>query len=66
MSENWAVGFAIYVAKVLAIVAALSVLRTVFARLRIDQMITFCWQVVAPVAFAQVVINLIVKGILNR
>jgi len=52
--------------KVLGIVAALSVLRTVFARLRIDQMITFCWQVVAPLAFAQIVINLIVKGILNR
>ena len=66
MSENWAVGFAIYVVKVLGIVAALSVLRTVFARLRIDQMITFCWQVVAPLAFAQIVINLIVKGILNR
>jgi NADH-quinone oxidoreductase subunit H len=36
--------------------------RTLFARLRIDQMIDFCWKYVAPIAFLQVLINLIIKG----
>ena len=55
------VGFVIYLAKVAAILAALSLLRTVFARLRIDQMINFCWKIVAPVAFLQVLADLILK-----
>lgn len=57
------VGFVLYLVKVLFIVGLLCVARTIFARLRIDQMINFCWKVVAPVAFAQIVANLILKGI---
>jgi NADH-quinone oxidoreductase subunit H len=59
-------GFALYLVKVLAIVGVLSVLRTVFARLRIDQMINFCWQVAAPIAFAQLLIDLAAKGFLVK
>ncbi len=59
------VGFVLYVVKVLAIVGVLSVLRTVFARLRIDQMINFCWTVIAPIAFVQVLIDLVAKGLLS-
>jgi len=66
MKGHWAADFAIYVVKVIAIVAVLSVLRTVFARLRIDQMINFCWKYVAPLAFFQVLLNLVVKGLLPR
>jgi NADH-quinone oxidoreductase subunit H len=58
------IGFVLYVVKVLAIVGVLSVLRTVFARLRIDQMINLCWTVVAPIAFVQVLIDLVAKGLL--
>jgi NADH-quinone oxidoreductase subunit H len=54
-------GFVIYVAKVLFVIAVLALLRTLFARLRIDQMIVFCWKYVAPVAFLQVLINLVVR-----
>jgi NADH-quinone oxidoreductase subunit H len=57
-------GFVIYLAKVLAIVGILALLRTVFARLRIDQMIDFCWKYVAPIAFLQVVINLVVRELI--
>jgi NADH-quinone oxidoreductase subunit H len=57
------IGFALYVVKVLFIVGLLCIARTIFARLRIDQMINFCWKFVAPVAFAQIVANLIIKGI---
>jgi NADH-quinone oxidoreductase subunit H len=59
------VGFALYLLKVLLVVALLSLSRTVFARLRIDQMIDFCWKYVAPVAFTQLLADLILKGLLG-
>ncbi|MFA6079331.1 MAG: complex I subunit 1 family protein [Candidatus Omnitrophota bacterium] len=61
-----ALGFFFYIAKVLLVVAALALFRTVFARLRIDQMINFCWKYLAPAAFVQLLINLIVKGLIVR
>jgi NADH-quinone oxidoreductase subunit H len=57
-------GFVLYLVKVLAVVAVLALLRTVFARLRIDQMINFCWQVAAPVALVQLFICLAVKALM--
>jgi NADH-quinone oxidoreductase subunit H len=59
-----AVGVALWLVKVLAVVVILAVLRTVFARLRIDQMINFCWKFVAPLAFLQLIIDLVAKGVL--
>jgi NADH-quinone oxidoreductase subunit H len=59
-----ALGFPVYVAKVLVIVGSLAVARSVFARLRIDQMINFCWQFGAPIAFGQVLLDLVAKGVL--
>jgi NADH-quinone oxidoreductase subunit H len=59
-------GFILYLVKVLFIVALLSLLRTVFARLRIDQMINFCWKYVAPVAFLQFIVDLVVKGTITQ
>jgi NADH-quinone oxidoreductase subunit H len=57
-----AAGFALYLVKVLFVVALLCVCRTIFARLRIDQMINFCWKYMAPLALAQLLFNLIIKG----
>jgi NADH-quinone oxidoreductase subunit H len=54
-------GFIVYLAKVAGILAILALLRTIFARLRMDQMINFCWRWVAPIAFLQVIIDLVVK-----
>ena len=48
------------------IIVLISLLRSLFARLRLDQMINFCWKWLAPIALAQVVINLILKGVLPR
>lgn len=59
-------GFIGYLLKVLFIIAILSLLRTVFARLRIDQMVSFCWKYLAPLAFAQILFNLAVKGFISR
>ena len=58
--------FLIYLAEVFLIIAVITLLRSLFARLRLDQMINFCWKYLAPLALAQVVINLILKGVLPR
>jgi NADH-quinone oxidoreductase subunit H len=57
-------GFALYLVKVFFIVAMIALIRSMVARLRIDQMISLCWRVFAPAAFLQVVVNLILKGVL--
>jgi len=60
-----AIGILIYLAKVLLISCILSLLRTVFARLRIDQMIDFCWKYMVPLTLFQLLFNIILKGILK-
>jgi NADH-quinone oxidoreductase subunit H len=57
-----AVGFALYLVKVLFIIGLISLARTIVARLRIDQMINFCWKIIAPLAFLQFLADLIIKG----
>ena len=59
-------GFVLYLLKVLLIVGLISLLRTVVARLRIDQMIHFFWKIVAPFALLQLVANVVLKGVLAR
>ena len=58
--------FALYIVKTLFIIFLLSVFRALFARLRIDQMTQFCWKYLAPLALAQIFINLVLEGILKR
>lgn len=57
--------FLLYVIKVESIIFLISLIRTVAARLRIDQMIDFCWKYLAPVALLQLVVNLFLKGIIQ-
>ncbi len=59
-------GFILYILKVLFIISLMSLARTVFARLRIDQMMRLCWKYIAPLAFLQLLLNLILKGLLPR
>jgi NADH-quinone oxidoreductase subunit H len=59
-------GFPLYLFKVALVIAAISFLRTIFARLRIDQMVDFCWRYVAPAAILQMLINIILKGVLPQ
>jgi NADH-quinone oxidoreductase subunit H len=54
----------VYLGKVLLLLAVLALLRTLFARLRIDQMIAFCWKILAPIAFLQILINLVVRELI--
>jgi NADH-quinone oxidoreductase subunit H len=57
-------GFLVWLAKITLIIVLVSLARTAMARLRIDQMMTFCWKWIAPAAFFQVVLNLVLKGVL--
>ena len=57
--------FIITIIKIELIIALLSLARTIFARLRIDQMVNFCWKYVVPMALVQLVINFLVKGFLQ-
>ncbi len=56
-------GFAFFILKLLVIMALITLLRSALARLRIDQMIQFCWKYVSTLAFAQVIATLIFKGV---
>ena len=61
-----AIGIVVYLVKVLGIVCLLSLSRSIFARLRIDQMIDFCWKIAAPVAFVQLMVDLVAKEVITR
>jgi len=50
--------------KVLGIVFLLALARTVFARMRLEQMVTFCWRWVAPAALVQLVVAVALNGVL--
>lgn len=51
--------------KVLAIVFLLALARTVFARMRLEQMVTFCWRWVAPAALLQLLVAVALNGVLT-
>jgi NADH-quinone oxidoreductase subunit H len=55
-------GFLLFIVKTLLIVAILALFRTVMARIRIEQMMRFCWRYLAPVAMIQLLINILVKA----
>ncbi|MCL2343811.1 MAG: NADH-quinone oxidoreductase subunit H [Firmicutes bacterium] len=59
---NPALGFLVFVVKTLAVLLVLTVIKTVTARLRIEQMVRFCWMVMMPLALFQLVIDLAAKG----
>jgi NADH-quinone oxidoreductase subunit H len=60
---NPVVGFILYLLKVAFVIFLLSLLRSVFARLRIEQMMNFCWKYLAPAAFIQLIVCVIIKGV---
>lgn len=60
---NPILGMLAFFIKVSIIVFMLAAMRTVMARLRMDQMISFCWKVLAPLSLVQLIIDLILKGV---
>ncbi len=59
---NNALDFALYLVKTLAVVLVLVLLRATMARIRIDQTLKFFWSVLTPVAIAQMILNLLLRG----
>jgi NADH-quinone oxidoreductase subunit H len=57
-------GIILYLVKTIIIVFILTLIRSLMARLRIEQMISFCWKFLAPVAILQILIDLLVKGVI--
>ena len=63
MNSNPFIGFIIYIAKTLFVVLLLAAVRSVFARLRLEQMVDFCWIYLAPLAILQILIDIVAKGV---
>ncbi len=60
------INFLLYIAKSLVIVFLLAMIRTMFARLRIDQMLDFSWKYLAMGGILQLFIVLVYVGLLKR
>lgn len=59
-------GFVLYLVKVFFLIFLSALLRSIMARIRIEQMVNFCWKYVAPAALVQICINLILTGVMER
>ncbi|MCL2389841.1 MAG: NADH-quinone oxidoreductase subunit H [Endomicrobia bacterium] len=59
-------GIIIFLLKILFIIAVLTVVRTIFARIRMDQMVRFCWKYLTPMALLQILINIIIKAAVTQ
>ena len=66
ITENVIIGFLLYLLKMLLILFILTLMRAALARFRIDQMMAFCWKILAPVSLIQILIDLVLKGIFIR
>ena len=58
-------GFLCYIGKTLALLFIFVLFRSIMARIRIEQMVSFCWKYLTPLALLQVIANLLLKGVLN-
>jgi NADH-quinone oxidoreductase subunit H len=54
-------GFILFIVKTMVIVVIFTIFRSVMARLRIEQMMKFCWNILAPAALLQLLINVVLK-----
>jgi len=59
------IGFVYYLIKVISLIFIFALARTVLARLRLDQMIAFCWKYLVPLSLLQIFINILLKGLLT-
>jgi NADH-quinone oxidoreductase subunit H len=57
-------GFIAFLIKTLAVVFVLALMKALMARIRIEQMIAFCWKVLAPLAMAQILADIVLKRVI--
>jgi NADH-quinone oxidoreductase subunit H len=58
-------GFVSFAIKTLFVIALLSLLRAATSRIRVDQVVSFAWRILAPLAVLQVFIVILLKGLLS-
>jgi len=58
------VDFILYFVKTLMTLFILILMRATMARLEINNTVRFCWKYLSPVAFAQLIINILVGGVI--
>jgi len=56
------IGFVIFLVKTMLVVFLLAAMKALMARIRIEQMVNFCWKILAPLALAQIFLNVVTKG----
>jgi NADH-quinone oxidoreductase subunit H len=59
------VGFAHFLVKTLFVIFLLSLIRALTARIRVDQVVSFAWKVLAPLAVLQLLATILLKGFLS-
>lgn len=59
------VGFLHFVVKTLFVIFLLSLLRALTSRIRIDQVVSFAWKYLAPLAVLQLLVTILLKGLLS-
>jgi NADH-quinone oxidoreductase subunit H len=59
------IGFLHFVVKTLFIIFLLSLLRALTSRIRIDQVVSFAWKFLAPLAVLQLLVTILLKGLLS-
>ena len=57
------VDFLLYLVKVVVLLALLTLVRAAMGRLRLEQMAAFLWKKVTPLALAEMLLMLIVRGV---
>lgn len=56
-------GFLVFFVKTMVLIFLLSLIRALMARIRIEQMINFCWKYLAPLSLVQIAFNILVRYI---
>jgi NADH-quinone oxidoreductase subunit H len=59
------IGFVHFVVKTLFVIFLLSLIRALTSRIRIDQVVSFAWKILAPLAVVQLLVTILVKGFLS-
>lgn len=56
------IDFILYFVKTIGVLLFLVLMRSAMARLRVDQMVSFYWKYLTPVAVVQIIFNLFIRG----
>ena len=63
--DAWWMELICFLVATLLIVFLLTFIRAIMPRVRIDQMVRFCWLYLVPLAMAQIILNLFLRGVLS-